>query len=152
MEIKSIENSKSYTLRRLEESDYDKGYFDLLGLLTQVTKPDKEEFIKQINKIKETNIINIFVIEDKEKVIASITLIIEPKFIRNMRSVCHIEDFIIDSEYRKMKFGTSLCEFSKTFARENNCYKIILDCAESVSGFYIKQGFEKRSEGMSLYL
>lgn len=152
MEINSETPNIKINFRKLEYDDYDKGYFELLSMLTEVVKPNKELFIEHLTKINSHNIISIFVLEHNNLIIASVTLITEPKFIRNLNNVCHVEDFVIHSDFRKMKLGTEICKFIKEYAVKNKCYKIILDCSLEVQKFYEKQGYVKKSEGMALYL
>lgn len=139
------------TFRELEESDYEKGYFELLQHLTDCRKSSKDEFAEQLRQIKATGMTEIIVGVYKNRIISNITLIYEKKFIRNLGTVCHVEDFVIHPELQKMKLGTTICQLIKQKAKEANCYKIILDCSEEVKAFYIKQGFIKKSEGMALY-
>jgi glucosamine-phosphate N-acetyltransferase len=40
----------------------------------------------------------------------------------------------------------------KLFARENNCYKVILDCDENIKKVYSKNGFIIKGVQMAEYL
>lgn len=143
---------KRITLREIEEDDYEKNYFELLSNLTESPKPTKDAFVKRIKQINSSNNTKVYVLcLDNTKIISSITYIVEAKFIRGLGNVCHIEDFVVDKDYSKLKLGSSLCEFIKSKAKEDGCYKIILDCNSSVKDFYIKQGFSEKSLGMALY-
>ena len=148
--------NKTYTIddikfRHLQLEDFDKGYFELLSYLSVADKPNQDNFIKQFKLIENNDFIEIYVIELDSIIVGNITLLIEPKFIRNLGKVLHIEDFVIHKDYQNKKLGTKFCELVKLIAKEHNCYKIILDCSEKVMPFYIKQGFEKKSEGMAFY-
>jgi len=139
--------------RFLEEDDYNKNYFDLLSNLTSAPNPRFEDWREQFNKIKKSPIF-IFVIEDKSKslIVGSITCLIESKFIRNLGKVSHIEDVVVHLDYRNKKFGSKLVNIAVHFSKKLGCYKIILDARDDAMGFYQRLGFEKRSEGMALYL
>lgn len=139
------------TFRHIKEDDYYKDYFELLEFLSVVQKSSFEDFKNQLYIIKSSNS-NIYVLEENNKIVASVTVIIEFKFIRNLGKVCHIEDMVIHKDYQNKKYGTKLINLTKEIAKLNNCYKIILDCSEENMGFYIKQGFMKKSCGMALYL
>jgi glucosamine-phosphate N-acetyltransferase len=145
----SIDNFK---FRLIELNDYHKGYFELLNFLTISPKPEYSEWEIQFNKINNKSTF-IFVIEDisKNLIIGNITCLIEYKFIRNLGRVSHIEDVVINSDYRNNKFGTKLINFAINFSKEMKCYKVILDSKEEAVGFYNKFGFQKKSEGMALY-
>ena len=68
-----------------------------------------------------------------------------------MSKVAHVEDFVVDSEYRKMKLGTKLIQLAIESAKKEGCYKIILDCNDSVKAFYEKVGFIQNNYSMQLY-
>ena len=48
------------------------------------------------------------------------------KIIHNISNVCHIEDVVIDNNYRGKNLGTKLIEYAKEYAKMEKCYKIIL--------------------------
>ena len=79
--------------------------------------------------------------EDNKKIIGMVTLLIEQKLIHGGQCVAHIEDLVVDLEYRKLGIGKQLIDFCKTYANQNNCYKIILDCADETRKFYEKNKF-----------
>ena len=79
-------------------------------------------------------------------------MLIEPKIIHDFRSVCHVEDFAIDDAYRGLGIGRIVLEKIKNLAQTYNCYKIILNCNNLVTGFYEKCGYVKTNEQMAMYL
>ena len=91
------------------------------------------------------NNINIFIVKDWNKTIASGTILIEQKFIRDGGKVAHIEDIIVHPNYRNKGIGKILIEHLLTEAKKKCCYKAILDCEQEVTGFYEKLGFVKSS-------
>ena len=78
----------------------------------------------------------IFVIEENRVVIANITLLIEPKFIHHNQNVAHLEDFIIDLDYRKNGLGKILLQHCIDVAKDMNCYKLILNCDDKLVSYY----------------
>ena len=131
-------------IRELEKEDYYKGYFDLLAQLTKVSdNHTEEEFIEQIEIINQNKFHKIFVIEDNGVISATLTCLVEPKFIRGMESVCHIEDVVVDSQHRGKGLAGLLLGYAKQFAIQNNCYKIILNCSEDYLSFYGKNGYKR---------
>ena len=54
-------------------------------------------------------------------------------------------------KYRKMKLGTKLIHLAIESAKKEGCYKIILDCNDSVKAFYEKVGFIQNNYSMQLY-
>ena len=135
-------------MRTLCIYDFDKNYIDLLEQLTVVGEVTHEQFTGFVEK----NGKNIFAIEESNKIIATITLIIEEKLIRNCGKVLHIEDVVVDKLHRKNGTGKKLLEFATQYAKDNNCYKIILDCSEDVKKFYESVGFSCKNLQMSYYI
>ena len=90
-------------------------------------------------------------IDDSLNVQGCITLIIERKMIHNGKYVGHIEDVVVDETYRSLKIGKQLMEHVIAYAKENQCYKVILNCNDKVEGFYEKLGFISKNKEMSLY-
>jgi glucosamine-phosphate N-acetyltransferase len=79
------------------------------------------------------------------------TIIIEQKITHNLCHVGHIEDIIIDKKFLKKGYGKKLINFLISIGRDNNCYKIILNCLEDNILFYEKCGFKQKNVEMSLY-
>ena len=146
-------NINDVNFRKLSVEDLQNGYLELLSNLTSCNlNINKEDLINRYNDIEKSDIIEIIVGVYNKNIISSVTLIFEKKFIRNLGIVCHVEDFVIHPEYQKLNIGSKLSELIKQKAKENNCYKIILDCSEDVKDFYIKQGYVQKSLGMALYI
>ena len=97
--------------------------------------------------------LHIYVLEDiaMGKIIGTITLLIEPKLIRNFGKVGHIEDVIIDAEYRGQGLGRVMIAHMIEASRNNRCYKCILNCSTGNEAFYQKCGFETKGLEMSMY-
>ncbi len=130
-------------------------YLDLLSQLTQVSMLDEETFITLTKDIFKMGSIIICYknnpLSPEFDIVASGTIIIEPKIIRGGKPVGHIEDIVTSSSYRGKGLGQDILELLIQEGREKNCYKIILDCLENLEAFYSKSGFEKKGIQMSLY-
>lgn len=83
--------------------------------------------------------------------IASATLMVEVKFIRDCGRCGHIEDVVVDSSYRGLRLGARVVEALAGAAREAGCYKIILDCSEDNVAFYEKCGLTRKAVQMAQY-
>lgn len=107
-----------------------------------------KEFIYKLN-----NNHRIFVIEDclKNAVIASGTIFIEEKLIRNYGKVGHIEDIVVNSKYRGYGLGKKMIELLTEYAKEQGCYKCILDCSDENVGFYEKCDYVRKGAQMAIY-
>ena len=79
------------------------------------------------------------------------SILIEQKIIHNMGKVAHIEDIVIDKNYRKMGLGSKMINKLKKIAKDNNCYKIILNCNEKLITYYEKYGFSQKNVQMAIY-
>ena len=142
-----------FRLRTLENTDYFKGYLELLEQYF-IIGPVSNEYVINFNNYvsKLDNNKQIYVIEINEiKIVGSITIFIEDKLIRNMGKVAHIEDLVVDKNIRGMGFGKLLVNKCIEHAKNMNCYKIILNCNENNMIFYEKQGFQKNENQMALY-
>jgi glucosamine-phosphate N-acetyltransferase len=149
----NIENG-NLKFRLLEKEDYHKGYFELLSQLTVADKPDYDSWLTRFKEIADANLTKIFVVEylNEKKIIATVTCYTELKFIRNLGKICHIEDFVIDENYRNQKLGSKLINTAINYAKNIGCYKIILQSREDATAFYEKFGFTKNSQAMAFYL
>lgn len=107
------------------------------------------KFVEFIVNIPSNN--EIYIAKIGEEIIGCATLIIEQKMIHNCAKVGHIEDVFIREQYRKKGYGTILVNYLKSVAKENGCYKVILDCNEDFKGFYWNCGFESKNIQMSVY-
>lgn len=124
--------------RNLQKTDYNKNY---LNLLKQLTKVDKQKitfekfknFVDNLNKNHK-----IIVIEFKNKIVATGTVLIENKIIHGLSKVAHIEDIVVDKESRGMGLGKKIISFLIDIAEKENCYKVILNCKKENIKFYEK--------------
>ena len=142
-------NSSQFIFRKLEESDYNKNYLQLLSQLTEVGHITSKNFSNILDKIQS----QIWVFEDIElnKIVASASILLEQKFIHEGGIVAHLEDVVVDEEYRGNQLGKKLIELIVEKARESGAYKIIADCKPELLSFYSKNGFEKKGEQIAIY-
>jgi glucosamine-phosphate N-acetyltransferase len=140
-------------IRLLEASDYHKGFFEVLSQLTSAQKPSECAFISRLSEMSKRSCETVYVVEHlpSHKIIGTISILIELKFIHNLSKVCHVEDFVIDVHYRNRHVGSTLLQMAIQYARDEQCYKLILDCADELMCFYEKFGFKKKANSMQLY-
>ncbi len=147
LEIKN----KTFFFRKLRLDDINHNYFKLLGQLTyidydEITNEKNKEFFKKLTPDHQ-----IIVIVHDHNIIGSGTLFVEHKLIRNYGNVGHIEDIVIDENYRNYGLGKHLIESLKELALQRSCYKCILDCDVSLERFYNKCDFNKMGLYMAKY-
>jgi glucosamine-phosphate N-acetyltransferase len=131
-------------------------YLELLSELTEVTKLDTPKFLENIQKISQIGTIIVCFVEnpsiDGFKIVASGTIIIEPKIIHGGKNVGHIEDVVVKTSYRGFNISQDILDLLIIEAREKECYKVILDCKAEIKKVYTKSGFEENGVQMALYL
>lgn len=64
--------------------------------------------------------------------------------------IAYIEDIICDSSYRKKGIGKSIMKKLFSFAKNNKCYKINLQCNKDKTSFYKKCGYELYNYNMQI--
>ncbi|RYR53206.1 hypothetical protein Ahy_A06g028206 [Arachis hypogaea] len=152
----SMETSEEqkYGVRRLEMSDKGKGFIELLQQLSvcdSVSDKEFEDRFRELSSLGDDHVI--CVIEDhvSKKIIATGSVFIEKKFLRNCGKVGHIEDVVVDSSTRGKQLGKKIINFLTDHARSMGCYKVILDCSIENKLFYEKCGFKQKEIQMVRY-
>lgn len=130
-------------------------YLALLTELTSTSFIETSLFVKNIERISEIGAIIVGIMYDSSnniQIVASGTIIIEPKIIRECKNVGHIEDIVVTKNMRGKGISQEILNILKSIARENNCYKVILDCDNEVKKVYINNGFHVKCIQMAEYL
>src|ERR687891_1503289 len=144
--------STNFIIREIEQADLEKGFFQTLSNLATLGRicNDLEQAKKILQEIKSYPLYKIFVAvkNDDGQIIGSITILIEQKFIHDGGRAGHIEDVVTRREYEGIGVGSALVSAALEFAREKNCYKVILDCSEKNVRFYEKIGFRRNEISM----
>jgi glucosamine-phosphate N-acetyltransferase len=146
----------SFIIRELKEDDFSNGFFETLSNLAEVGKIANDSHLakKILKRIGSDRNYRIIIAEDKQnrQVIGTATLMIEQKFIHNGGKAGHIEDVATRKGYEGKGIGKKIIEELIKIAKENECYKVILDCNEKVTEFYEKTGFRKHAIMMRIDL
>ena len=135
-------------IRKIEEGDLENGFTETLDFLSDTNKIDKNNIKEILKKIKQNPNHIIHVAIDDKKIVGSITLLIEQKFIHDGGLVGHIEDVVVRKDYEGKGIGMMLVTSMLERAKEKNCYKTILDCKDDVKQFYERIGFKRESNCM----
>lgn len=118
--------------------DYKRGHLDLLSGLTQAPdtgEPGYTERFKLMKSFPGTYYIIVFTPKDNpDKVVASGTLLVERKFIRNLASSGHIEDIVVDKAIQGKGLGKKLLQSLIILSRAVGNYKTLLDCSDENRG------------------
>jgi glucosamine-phosphate N-acetyltransferase len=143
----------SFIIRELKEEDLSNGFVETLSNLSEIGKLANDTIRKReiLREIKNKNY-RIVIAEDNQnhQIIGSATLLIEQKFIHNGGKAGHIEDVVTRKGYEGKGIGREILKELIKIAKDNECYKIILDCDEKLVKFYEKIGFKKHSIMMRL--
>ena len=140
------------SIRKLKKSDYYKNYLGLLNQLRPVNDYSYEKFEKIYDEIKKNKNHIIFVIEENNIIVGTITVILETKFIYEGLKLGHIEDFVVDKDYRKSGYGSKLISHCEEFCKKNKCKKIGLCSRPTASDFYYKKGYDIIGNYFAKYL
>ena len=123
----------------------------LYSYFGDINKLNFSSFKSIVERMPENQNIYFYLNNETNEIIGAITLIIEQKFIHNGGKVGHIEDFVVLGKYRSCGIGSFLLEYVVKLAKENNCYKVILDCDDTLEKYYKKKGFVKKGNYMGYY-
>ena len=93
----------------------------------------------------------IFVEVQNKHIIGAITVLLERKIIHSGKYVAHIEDVVVNKQHRGKQIGKQLLLWACEYAKQQNCYKVILNCDDRIRVFYEKCGFKAKNIEMSLY-
>ena len=135
-------------IRKLQKEDLRNGFLSSLDSLSKASDISNEKAEKIFEKINSNpdHIIAVAVLDGK--IVGSTTLLIETKFIHKGGKVGHIEDVVVDKKYQKNGIGEKIIEHLLKIAKDNGCYKTILDCTDEVKPFYEKLGFKHNANAL----
>jgi glucosamine-phosphate N-acetyltransferase len=125
-------------------------YLELLSYLTDTPPISLQTFVDNIHEI--SNIGRILVCHQNNKIVGTATILYEPKIIHGGKSVGHIEDVVVNTEHRGHGIASELIRLLIEDSKQNNCYKVILDCKYSNIEFYEKNGLTHHGAQMAYYL
>lgn len=125
----------------------------LLELYKQLD-PKNSEIIDELTvkniweEIKKQKI-KYFTAKDNGKIVGSCYICIIPNLTRGGKSIGYIENVIIDTQYRKKGIGKEIVKKAVEYAKEKNCYKVILQSGierTEAHKFYESIGFDGESK------
>lgn len=140
-------------IRKVELDDFNKNHVQLYQQLstTESIDPagDFEKYKLFINSLNDQH--QIFVIEHENKIIATITVLVEQKIIHSMGKILRIEDVVVDFSHKKKGLGKQLIDYAVNYAKEKSCYKVVLICSDDNIEFYKKCSFSQKNNSMTTY-
>jgi glucosamine-phosphate N-acetyltransferase len=140
----------SLEIRLMDATDLKRGFLDAVNALRPAELTLEQAIEVYRDRLKSR--VHTYVAIINDRVAGTASVFIEPKFIHSGGVVGHIEDVAVNPEFQKHGIGRSLVEHLLNECRQFRCYKVILDCAESVIPFYEKLGFHKWERAMRIDL
>lgn len=140
----SIDLGDNLVFRPLRRDDYARNYMGLLSQLTEVGQVTGEQYERRFDMMRSTpNTYYICVVEDvvKTKIVATITLVYEQKFIRGTSARGRVEDLVVDTDYRGKKLSKLLLDVVCQLSKLLGCYKVSLECKDHLKKHYEQFGF-----------
>lgn len=131
-------------VRKLRAGDETIGLLESLDSLSRASDLDPGSARAVLERAVADPSREVFVAESDGRVVGSLTLLIEEKFIHGGGLAGHIEDVAVDGGARGRGAGRMLVERALREAEACGCYKTVLDCSEDLAGFYEKLGFSRR--------
>lgn len=128
-------------IRKITLDDYET-YMNLIAQLTSHFEKYSYGVYKHlIEKLPEQY--HIFMYEVDGSVIGTFKILIEQKWYAEASYVAHLEDVVIDKEYRGRGHGKAIMEYALKFCEVQGCYKAVLYCSDHNVMFYEKSGFTR---------
>lgn len=125
----------------------------LLALLPQITSrsgspsgrvTDLDAAYRTFDRILEHGNVHSIVAEQRDRLVAALTLVVVPNFTYEGRPWSIVENVVVDRDCRGQGIGKRLMAFAFDFAREQGCYKtqLLSGTRDDQVGFYRSCGFE----------
>jgi glucosamine-phosphate N-acetyltransferase len=117
---------EDYTIRPLRRSDYNRGYLDVLRVLTTVGEITEEMWNQRYEWIVSRNdeYYMLVVCDGEDRVVGTGSLIVERKFIHALGMVGHIEDIAVEKNQQGKKLGLRIIQALDYVAAQVGCYKV----------------------------
>ena len=128
-------------IRKIQLKDYEQ-YTVLIN-----TSISLEYFKNFIDNILNENH-NIFVIELNNNIIGTGTVLFEEKLTYNGCKMAHIENILINENYRAQGYGKKTIDYILEYSKNNKCYRADLVCYDNVVEFYTKNKFIKHQNSL----
>ena len=107
------------------------------------------EKINEVWGIIEKNNIKYFIAKENNEITGSCYIAIIPNLTFNGKSIGYIENVITDANHRRKGIGRKLMEMAVSYAKEQNCYKAVLQSGikrTTAHKFYDSIGFNGESK------
>lgn len=113
---------------------------------------DYEYFVNFLKNILNKNHKIIVIIDENNEIIGTGTVFIEYKLTHNGCKMGHLENILIDKNYQGKGYGEKLVEELLRICKNNNCYRVDLNCNKELTNFYNKNGFNINNICMNVFI
>lgn len=144
-------------MRPLASTDYSRGHLDVLRSLTSADDCGAGAWEERFRELSRSNqsaskyFIVVVVAKDTDRLVATGTVFLEPKFLRKLATAGHIEDIAVDSSMQGKGIGKVLIAALTSLSEQSGAYKTFLDCSPDNVPFYSKCGYENKGVNMAKY-
>ncbi|KAG6331305.1 hypothetical protein ID866_7784 [Astraeus odoratus] len=142
------------TIRPLASTDYKRGHFSVLSVLSVVNDLGEDAWVAQFHAMRatpKTYYSLVIVDQATDQIVGVGTVFLERKFLRGLGSVGHIEDIAVDKSQQGKKLGMRIIQALTHISEASGCYKTILNCSDANIPFYEKCGYVKKENEMARY-
>lgn len=142
---------EGYSIRPVKASDHTR-YLEVLSVLTTVGEVSRSQFEVLLNQWAAHPLVYFprVIVNGDDEIVATGMIVVEQKLIHGCGKVGHIEDIAVDKSQQGKNLGFLLISHLSSIGKEQGCYKIILDCSPSNTGFYEKCGYKDSGVQMSI--
>lgn len=137
-------------VRQMFATDLQRGFLECLGAFSPLQMTEDEAIAVFQHRLRAR--ISTFVALESGRVIGTAALYLEPKFLHDGGLVGHIEDVAVHPDLQGRGIGGMIVGHLIAICREHGCYKVILDCSESLIPYYEKLGFRVWAHSMRMDL
>ncbi len=138
-------------VRYLRQSDFQHGLADCLRALSDCPDLDSSSASHIQAQRKRRGVLTLVALVGRQ-VVGTASFFLEPKFLHGGSWAGHVEDVAVHPAFQAHGIGTLLVERIIAICRQRGCYKIILDCDQTVAPFYARLGFYHNGSCMRLDL
>merc|ERR1712147_379877 len=149
IDISDVQLADHLKMRPLMRTDRENNFLQVLAQLTKVGDIDVETFDARFDLMKASKMYFPLVVTDSEQndiIVATATLILEQKFIRNCALKGRVEEVVVDQSARGMGLGKFLVTACTRLSEKLGVYKTTLECAPHNVKFYEKIGYQDAGE------
>jgi GNAT superfamily N-acetyltransferase len=137
------------TVRPLRKDDFEQ-FMPIINAFTRFPKlVTREQFDDWFDRMGPG--IHTFVYDVNGKLHGTARAVLEPKFSNNLAMCGHVEDVAVLPTSRNQGIAHALVDHIVNFCWDAGCYKIVLDCSESLVPLYSKSGFKTKGLEMAQY-